>query len=269
MNTARLKNKKTTQLKTNDHIHQALWMSFREDPALSIYPQHGHAWGEFIYAFNGIMELQIGQTDYIIPASYGIWLPPHLEHSGLNRTHVSHGTFYIHEDYCQKMPQQAGILITNPLVSALLNHMKNFPLEANSAEQQRLLLVLLDQLQQAPIMNSYLPHSEHPHLKEILYFLHQHPSNQSTLDSLAKQFNMTERTLARHAEKELGMSLNEWRQRLKVIKAMSMLQQDKTVESIALDLGYATASAFINMFKRWMQFTPDQFRKMQNSYKND
>ncbi|MGL6082707.1 MAG: helix-turn-helix domain-containing protein, partial [Gammaproteobacteria bacterium] len=34
-----------------------------------------------------------------------------------------------------------------------------------------------------------------------------------------------------------------------------------SVESIAFDLGYANASAFISMFKRWMGSTPDQFRK--------
>lgn len=51
-------------------------------------------------------------------------------------------------------------------------------------------------------------------------------------------------------------------QRLKVIKAMSMLKQQKTVENIAFDLGYANASAFIQMFKRWMGYTPDQFRKI-------
>ena len=82
------------------------------------------------------------------------------------------------------------------------------------------------------------------------------------LQVLAQQANMTERTLARCCLKELGMSLNEWRQRLKVIKAMSMLTAGKKVESIALDLGYANASAFINMFKRWMNLTPDQFRKL-------
>ncbi len=41
----------------------------------------------------------------------------------------------------------------------------------------------------------------------------------------------------------------------------SLLEQGHTVESIALDLGYASATAFINLFKRWMGLTPDQFRK--------
>lgn len=51
------------------------------------------------------------------------------------------------------------------------------------------------------------------------------------------------------------MSLHEWRQRLKVMKAMSLLNQGYTIESIALDLGYASSSAFIYMFKRWMNYT--------------
>ncbi len=38
----------------------------------------------------------------------------------------------------------------------------------NSAEYQRLLHVILDQLHQAKLVSSYLPHSEHPALKQLL-----------------------------------------------------------------------------------------------------
>jgi len=255
------------QLKNNDHIASTLWISFRDDPAQSVYPQHGHEWGEFIYAFSGIMEVNIDQVDYITPPPYGIWLPPNLQHSGLNRTAVSHGTLYIHESLCHELPQQAGILLNSPLVSALFEHLHQYPVNETTPEHQRLLLVLLDQLKQAKIVSSYLPHSEHPALLQILNYLHQHPADLAPLSELTKIGNMTERTLARLCQKELGMSLHEWRQRLKVIQAMSMLNAGKTVENIALDLGYANASAFINMFKRWMHLTPDQFRKNTNSYK--
>ena len=250
-----------TQLPTNDYITAPLWINFRNDPAFSVYPSHGHAWGEFIYAFNGIMEVNIEHIDYITPPPYGIWLPPHLKHSGLNRTDVSHGTLYVHESLCATLPAQAGIMLTTPLVSALLNHLKDHPQPIDSAEHLRLLHVLLDQLQTANMISSYLPHSEHIGLKNILNFLHQYPADQSSLAQLASMSNMTERTLARHSLKELGMSLHEWRQRLKVIKAISLLNEGKKIESIALDLGYANSTAFINMFKRWMNVTPDQFRK--------
>ncbi len=122
------------QLPTNDDIARTLWISFRDDPALSAYPVHGHAWGEFIYAFNGVMEVHIDQVDYITPPPYGIWLPPNLQHSGLNRTAVSHGTLYVHERLCSRMPQQAGILLSSSLVSAIFDPQKTpfaFPSQAN------------------------------------------------------------------------------------------------------------------------------------------
>ena len=59
-----------TQLSTNDEIIAPLWLIFRHDPALSVYPKHGHAWGEFIYAFNGVMEVNIGQINYITPYTH-------------------------------------------------------------------------------------------------------------------------------------------------------------------------------------------------------
>lgn len=250
-----------TQLKNNDEIIAPLWLHFRTDPALSIYPEHEHVWGEFIYAFNGVMEVNIDQINYITPPPYGIWLPPNTQHSGLNRTSVSHATLYIHESLCSKLPQQAGILLSSPLVSAILQHLKQHPMLDNEPEYLRLLQVLYDQLHHAELIGSYLPHTKHVALKQVLDFLHTHPADNSTLEELARRINMTERTLARLSQRELAMSLNEWRQRLKVMKAMSILNEGKTVENIALDLGYANASAFINMFKRWMKITPDQFRK--------
>lgn len=249
------------QLKTNDEIIAPLWIHFREDPAQSVYPVHGHAWGEFVYSFNGVLEVNIANNDYITPPPYGIWLPPNLKHSGLNRTQVSHGTLYVHESLCEHLPKHAGIMLTTPLVSALLHQLRDYPKDLNDPAHMRLLYVLLDQLMDAEIIRTYLPHSNHSGLKQILDYLHQNPSDHSSLEQLAKMSNMTERTLARYSQKELGMSVNEWRQRLKVMKAMSMLNEGKKVESIALDLGYANATAFINMFKRWMNLTPDQFRK--------
>jgi len=65
----------------------------------------------------------------------------------------------------------------------------------------------------------------------------------------------------RRCQRDLGMSLAQWRQRLRVVKAMGLLESGQTVETIALDLGYASASAFISMFKRLTGATPDEFRK--------
>ena len=45
----------------------------------------------------------------------------------------------------------------------------------------------------------------------------------------------------RRCQRDLGMPLAEWRQRLKIVKSMPRLEAGEKVESIALDLGYASA----------------------------
>lgn len=83
------------------------------------------------------------------------------------------------------------------------------------------------------------------------------------MGELAKAVHVTERTLLRRAQRDLGMTLTEWRQRLKVVKAMPMLESGAKVEAIAMDLGYASASAFIAMFRRLTGQTPDEYRRGQ------
>jgi transcriptional regulator GlxA family with amidase domain len=123
------------------------------------------------------------------------------------------------------------------------------------------LRVLLDQLVVAPRAGSYLPTSEDPALGAVLRLLEANPGDNRSLPELAAAAHTTERTLMRRSQRDLGMSLNDWRQRLRVVTAMPLLQAGQTVETVALDLGYASASAFITMFKRLMDSTPDEFRR--------
>ena len=95
----------------------------------------------------------------------------------------------------------------------------------------------------------------------MLRFLDAHPDDNRTMAELARLANTTERTLMRRAQRDLGMPLSEWRQRLRILKAMPLLASGQTVEAVALELGYASASAFITMFRRLMQQTPAEFRK--------
>jgi transcriptional regulator GlxA family with amidase domain len=153
-------------------------------------------------------------------------------------------------------------LTVSPLVRALLDHLRQLPAGApNGPEDARLLQVLLDQLAHAPVTGSYLPNSEDPQLGAVLRLLEANPGDNRALPELAQAVHSTERTLMRRSQRDLGMSLAEWRQRLRVVRAMPLLEAGQTVETVALDLGYSSASAFITMFKRLMGSTPDEFRR--------
>jgi AraC-like DNA-binding protein len=111
----------------------------------------------------------------------------------------------------------------------------------------------------------YLPGSDDVVLDAVLCALDEHPGDERSLSELAATFHSTERTLSRRCQRDLGMSFAEWRQRLRVVKAMPRLAAGEKVESIALDLGYASASAFIVMFRRMTGVTPDEHRRAQGS----
>ena len=235
-------------------------------PAGGLYPQHQHAWGEFVYSFSGIMEVKLADRHYLAPPQYGVWLPPDVVHVGLNRLAAHHCSVYISTQACSGLPRRDCALTVTPLVRALLDHLRQSPpqpdpLQPASESDVRLLQVLVDLLGQAPCAGSYLPSSEDPALAALLQQLQANPADNRGLPALAKAVHLTERTLMRRCQRDLGMSLQEWRQRLRVVKATALLEAGQTVETIALDLGYGSSSAFIAMFKRLMGSTPNEYRR--------
>ncbi|RKH29358.1 AraC family transcriptional regulator [Corallococcus sp. CA041A] len=230
-------------------------------PAEAAYPRHRHPWGEFVYAYSGVMELKLAGSHYLAPPQYGIWLPPDLEHRGMNRFEASHCSLYLDPAWCRGLPRTACAMAVSPLMKSLMEHLRTHELaQPRTSAERRLFRVLIDQLALAPAHGSYLPMSDDPLLRPVLTALEQHPEDERSLTEWAKELHTTERTLERRCQQHLGLSFSEWRQRLRVVKALAMLEQGHAVEAIALDLGYSSASAFIAMFRRMTGTTPDKVR---------
>ncbi|TKR55717.1 AraC family transcriptional regulator [Allopusillimonas ginsengisoli] len=65
---------------------------------------------------------------------------------------------------------------------------------------------------------------------------------------------MTRRLVA-----ETGFSFTEWRQRVRLLKALERLVAGRSVTAVALDLGYDNVSTFIALFKRIFGVTPGRY----------
>ena len=231
-------------------------------PPQATYPQHRHAWGEFVYSFSGVIEVKLETQHVVAPPQLGIWLPPDVEHVGLNREAAMHSSLYVAVELCAALPGEACALSVNPLSRALLEHLRDHVPDVPPSEKDiRLMRVLVDQLAHATRVASYLPRSEDQILSEVLLALENDPADNRSLAEWAVAFHSTERTLSRRCQRDLGMSFAEWRQRLRVIKALSRLESGEKVSTIALDLGYASASAFVAMFRKMTGVTPDEHRR--------
>lgn len=218
-------------------------------------------WGEFVHSFSGVLEIKTGAQNLIAPPMYGVWLPPGLDRKQLEHTDAGLCCVYMAPRFAGALPRSVCTLRLGPLARALLNHLRvHHAKEAGSPEAVRLLRVLHDQLATAVCEGSYLPRPTNSMLCAVLQGLEQRPDDGRTLAEMAAAFDTTERTLSRHCQRELGMTFMEWRQRLRVVSALPRLQAGQTVERIAQDTGYGSASAFIAMFRRMTGATPDDFR---------
>lgn len=249
------------QLKALPH---PIFLQLRSMPEDTIYPPHQHRWGEFVFSFSGALEMKAEGREFRVPPSFGLWHPPGSEHHGGNRHASHHCSLYIDQELAAErgMPEQTCALMVNPMLRAMFNHLRlHPPQEPYSLEENKLLDVILDQLVMTPSTGSYLPNSNDPLLTKVLSYLKANPGSNCSMKVLAEQFATSERTLARKAQRDLDMPMSEWRQRLKVMLSVSMLQEGASVESVALDLGYSTASSFIAMFRRLLDTTPDEYRR--------
>jgi AraC-like DNA-binding protein len=227
----------------------------------SSYPRHRHHWGELVYAFSGVMELKLADRHYLAPPQYGIWLPPEVEHVGLNRHEATFCSLYLARERCRRLPRDPCALAVGPLLRTLLEQFRARGIATpRTPAEARLVDVLVDELAAAPRQGTYLPTSDDPLLRPILAALEARPDDQRTLTEWARRVHTTERTLVRRCQRDLGMSFGEWRQRLRVVRALALLDTGRSVESIALDLGYGSSSAFIAMFHRMTGTSPSKLR---------
>jgi AraC-like DNA-binding protein len=64
------------------------------------------------------------------------------------------------------------------------------------------------------------------------------------------------RTMERVFRREVGMSFEEWRRQVRMMKAVELLVAGLTVKEAAFEVGYGQPSAFVEVFRRTLGSTP-------------
>jgi AraC-like DNA-binding protein len=228
----------------------------------TVFPRKRQPWGELNYALSGVCEFDIEGEHYLSPPHYGIWIPPGISHEAWNRHDMRYVSVYVDRSLCAPLPPAPSTLGLSPLLKAILaDFAARDVMQPKTAEDLRLAEVLVDQIRLAPRFESYLPFSEDALLSPILTALQEKPGDRRSLAEWARKAGTTERTLSRRCQDQLGISFNDWRQRLKLVAALALLDAGAPVHRIADQLGYSNASAFIAMFRRLTGTSPTQIRK--------
>lgn len=224
---------------------------------------HSHARGQLFGSSRGVLTVGVDDGVWIVPAIHAVWLPPHHRHWARARGHVEGWTVYIAEAACADLPAAPRTIRTSGLLREAVARATSWPVAPLDPPQARLASVILDEIRSLPSEALGLPLPRDPRLARIASSLIDDPTDGRDLDTLARSAGASARTVSRRFVAETGFTFTAWRQRARLLQSLEPLGADVPVTTVALDLGYSTASAFIALFRRTFGETPAAYQRRQ------
>ncbi len=221
---------------------------------------HEHRKAELILTLRGVVRCEADQGVWIVPPRCAVWIPDNVPHSVTMAGHVEVHVLFVQPDAAPTLPRQCCTLSVSPLLERLLLHVTQMPVlyDVDGADG-RIATVLLDQLALAPIEKLNFPMPVDAKLRNIAAAMMADPADRATIDEWGRRMAVAPRTLTRALNRETGMSFGHWRQQLHILIALQRLDQGASVQSVALDLGYENASAFVTMFRKALGKPPARY----------
>jgi AraC-like DNA-binding protein len=220
---------------------------------------HSHPWDQFIFARNGVMHVTLSGLNVVLPPQYGMWIPADTQHSVWAAGTVDLESLYV--DHLTSRIAARRIVLVTSLVREFIHHgCQSIPVLYDEAgadgRKVEVLLGLIDELHAAPLD---LPFPLSEAYAQMCTAIQNSPELKHGLEEWAARTNTSVRTFSRRFAKETGMTFHAWKQRLRLLQSLQMLQRAVPVTHIALSLGYSSTSAYGYSFKRLFGCTPREF----------
>jgi AraC-like DNA-binding protein/mannose-6-phosphate isomerase-like protein (cupin superfamily) len=236
---------------------RSLAVTYRDGHVLDA---HRHRWAQLVYARSGVMQVAADGRVWFVPSTRAIWIPPGVMHEIVMRGEVAMRTLYIDADRAGGARELAALEVT-PLLGELIVHIVSIGmLDPTRAEHDRLAGVLMDLIGSARALDLVLPLPRDVRARKLAQLLRADPADKRDLETLAASCGASLRTLQRCFADETGMTIEAWRQKMRLAHAAAALAQGASVTGAALDCGYESPSAFIAAFRRQFGTTPGTLR---------
>lgn len=223
---------------------------------------HTHDRGQLMFCSSGVMVIESEGASWVAPPQRAVWVPSGVRHSFLPTTHIALRNLLVLTEVKMAMPNRCCYVDVDPLLRELIRRTtegSGHPISAEHSDHVAQLII--DEVRPADAVPLRLPEPKDPRIKQICAALKANPADQRTLENWSRVAGASNRTLARLFLRDTGMSFSNWRRQLRLIHASVRLGLGQSVTSVALDAGYESPSAFIDMFRRNVGQTPKQYFK--------
>jgi len=232
-----------------------------------IVPPHRHAQAQLIHAVTGVMRVTAqdgtwvpqGGT-WVVPPGRALWMPARTTHAIRMAGDVGMRTLFIDRAALPEAPRRCVIMEVSPLLRELILAAVALPAgQADGGRARTIWRLVRSELRIGRVVPLRLPLPADRRLRRLCEALLADPARGEGLDDWADGVGASARTLTRLFRRETGMSFGAWRQQARLAEGLTRLAQGEAVARIAGALGYRSASAFTQMFRRALGRTPSAY----------
>lgn len=99
-------------------------------------------------------------------------------------------------------------------------------------------------------------------IHHILFYIHEHYKEQISLRDVSDHFNINYAYCSELFSRHMRVSFSTYINQLKLKRACELLvESEKSIQSIAIEVGYSSEQYFSRIFKDQLKMTPSQYRR--------
>lgn len=218
-----------------------------------------------LYAISGALRVSIAGDTWLLPPSFAAWVPANTPMRVDIRTPVTACSVLASPGFCANLPDTPSVLQMSPMTREMIQYCKDWgPDTSHPAQAEPFFLTLLNVC--ADLLTKSVdvkrPSATDPVLRRAIELTEARLAQAITAHEIARDINMSERSLQRRFGKDVGMTWSQTLTRLRMIHAVQLLaESDLSIIQIACDVGFSSLSAFNRAFRQFAKKSPTEFRK--------
>ena len=222
---------------------------------------HQHTWHQIIFPIKGLLQTQTEHYQHLVPHTSALFVPAGVQHESIALSNTIFVGIYLNPEFGATYEPQVRTIALTSFLNALLQEIRRLcEGETSHEEVLHLLAVLHDQILKRNVQTFQLLLPQDRRLKLIFEQLTDEPALSCSLKEWGEKIGASERTLSRLFAKEFNTSFLLWRQQIRLIYSLSLLDESLPIQAIADLVGYQNDSSYIKAFKAYFDMTPQQFR---------
>jgi len=220
-------------------------------------PEHAHGADQLIYAIRGVMEVFSGQSMWLVPPRFALWVPAKTYHRIHMPGAVSMRTLYFRPGLVHMRSSGNTVLHVTPLLRELtLETVRIGKLRTRQHHERALRDLVILHLEIASPVPTFVALPKDERALHVAQAVLSAPEQTRSLAAMCSDAGVSVRTIQRVFRQDTGTSFELWRRQVRLTKAVELLVQGRSVKEITFCIGYRQPSAFVEIFRRTFGMPP-------------